>query len=114
MKGFSFYLSSNFDEICKILNRINLETRDIVNSTKKFPNVWEYNNKFPKHLPCHMLPSHIFFLISAFFKTRFVATASSSVALFDAESNVFPRRMRARLQVVNRDSLSPERAARKW
>jgi hypothetical protein len=60
-----------------------------------------------------MLKSHIFFLISAF-KTWFVATAKSSVALFGTKSNVFPRRARARLQVVNRDSLCPERTARKW
>jgi hypothetical protein len=59
-----------------------------------------------------------YYIISSFlfllFKTWFVATARSSVELFDTKSNVFPRRLRARLQVVNRDSLSPEGTARTW
>lgn len=58
---------------------------------------------------CYHLISSFLFLL---FRTRFVSTASSSVALFDTKPNVFPRRLCARLQVVNRYSLSPERAAR--
>ena len=56
------------------------------------------------HVICYHLISSFLFLL---FRAWFVATTRSSVALFDMKSNAFPRRLRARLQVVNRDSLSP-------